>query len=106
MIIVSVTCFHFLLVRMSSITVFVTSTSGGGEPLVLHISRDAYVGDLKKAVIAELELKVTPDKVRLRISSSGAGAGLDPRTTLTEADVVDKTELVVEVIPSPVGAFV
>ena len=91
---------------METITVFVTNTSGGGEPVVLHISPLDYVGDLKKAVIAELKLEVTPDKVRLRVSSSGTGAGLDPRTTLTEADVVDKTELFVEVIPSPVGAFV
>jgi hypothetical protein len=102
---------------MSIITVFVTSTSGGGEPVVLHISSLAYVGDLKKAVIAELKLEATPDKVRLRVSSSGAGglrvstsgaggAGLDPRKSLCAADVVDKTELIVELIPSPVGACV
>ncbi len=92
---------------MSSITVFVTSMSGGGQPIGLKFDSGAFIYEVIDATIAKLKLEVTPDKFRLRISSSGAGGvGLDPRTSLCAADVADKTELVFEVIHSPVGAFV
>ena len=91
---------------MSTIHVFVTR--GGGQPVGLHIARDAFVFDLFDAVIVKLKLDVTADMVTLRFAPNGAGepgVALNPRTTLSEAGVDEKSDLFIEVIDaSPVGA--
>ena len=91
---------------MSTIPVFVTL--GGGQPVIIDIPRDAYVGHLVKVVIAELKLDVTADRVILRFAPSGAGEPcdvLDPFARLAAAGVHDESRLVIEVIrASPVGA--
>ena len=93
---------------MSTIPVFVTR--GGGQPVIIHIAHGAFVGDLVKTVIAELKLKVTADRVLLRFAPSGAGepgVALNPRKTLSEAGVGEKSDLVIEVIfASAVGACI
>jgi hypothetical protein len=92
---------------MSTIPVFVTL--GDGQPVIIDIPRDAFVGHLVDAVIAKLKLEVTADKVLLRFAPSGSGepgAALDPRRTLIEARVVERSDLVIEVTrASPVGAY-
>ena len=91
---------------MSTISVFVSR--GGGRPVIIDIPRDAFVGHLVKFVIAELKLDVTADMVTLRFAPNGAGepgVALNPRTTLSEAGVDEKSDLFIEVIDaSPVGA--
>ena len=92
---------------MSTIPVFVTH--GDGEPVILRIPEDNYyVGDLVKAVIDELRLGVTADKVILRHTpggDGGAGAKLDPTASLAAARVLKESQLVVEVKSAPaVGA--
>ena len=86
---------------MSTIPVFVTL--GGGQPVIIDIPRDAYVGHLVKVVIAELKLGITADRVILRFPPGGDGqhgAVLDPRKTLVAAGVHDECELVVVVMPA------
>ena len=83
---------------MSTIPVFVTR--GGGQPAIIDIPRDAFVGHLVKAVIAELKLDLTADMVLLRFAPRGAGEpglALDPRKTLSEAEVGARSDLIVEV---------
>ena len=92
--------------QMSTIPVFVTR--GGGQPVIIRVASDAYVGDLVKAVIAELKLDVTADMVTLRFAPSGAGepgAVLDAFARLAAAGVREECRLIVEVTrSSPVGA--
>ena len=92
--------------QMSTIHVFVTL--GGGQPVIVDIRRDAFVGHLVKAVIAELRLDVTADMVLLRLAPSGAGGygvALNPRKTLSEAGVDERSDLLVELnYASRVGA--
>jgi len=91
---------------MSTIPVFVTL--GGGQPVIIDIPRDAFVGHLVKVVIAELKLDVTADMVILRFAPSGAGepgAVLDAFARLATAGVCEECRLIVEVTrSSPVGA--
>ena len=91
---------------MSTIPVFVTR--GGGQPVIIRVASDAYVGDLVDAAIVKLKWDITADMVTLRFAPSGAGepgVALNPRNTLSEAGVDEKSDLFVEVIhASPVGA--
>ena len=67
---------------------------------------NAYVFDLIDAVIEKLKMGVTARNVVLRFASSGAGgygAALDPMNTLSEAEVGEKSKLIIEVIDD--GAF-
>ncbi len=93
---------------MSTFPVFVTL--GGGQPVIIHVAQGAFVGDLVKAVIAELKLDVTADMVLLRFAPSDAGepgVALSPCKTLSEAGVGERSYLVIEVIDaSPVGACI
>ena len=78
---------------MSTIPVFVTR--GGGQPVIIDIPRDAFVGHLVDAAIAKLKMDVTADLVLLRAGESGLA--LDPRKTLSEAGVGARSDLIVEV---------
>jgi hypothetical protein len=90
---------------MSTIPVFVTL--GGGKPVGLHIATNAFVFDLVDAAIVKLKLDITADMVTLRFAPSGAGepgVALNPRNTLSEAGVGERSELVIEVIHATGGA--
>jgi hypothetical protein len=93
---------------MSTIPVFVTL--GGGQPVIIGIPRDAFVGHLVDAIIAKLKLEVTADMVLLRFAPSASGEpglALNPRNKLYEAGVGERSDLVIEVIDtSPVGGCI
>jgi hypothetical protein len=94
---------------MSTFPVFITL--GGGQSVGLLIERDAYVFQLIDAAIAKLKLDVTADMVLLRsVPTSDAGepgVALNPRKTLSEAGVGERSDLVIEVIDaSPIGACI
>ena len=93
--------------QMSTIPVFVTL--GGGQPVIIDIRRDAFVGHLVDAAIAKLKMDATADMVLLRLAPGGAGddgVALNPRKTLSDAGVGERSELFVELnYASRVGAL-
>lgn len=93
---------------MTTISVFVTL--GVGRPVIIDISRDAYVAHLVDAVITKLKLDVTADMVLLRFAPNGAGEPapvLDAFARLSDAGVLEASRLVIEVIhaSSSFGAY-
>ena len=91
---------------MSTIPVFVTR--GGGQPVIIRVASDAYVGDLVDAAIVKLKLDITADMVTLRFAPSGAGepgVALNGFACIAAAGVHAESRLVIELIhDSPVGA--
>jgi hypothetical protein len=68
----------------------------------IEVCDDADVGDLKKAVIAELQLDTPPHRVRLlREVEGGAHMPLDSRRALAEQEVREGTSVLIEVQPPP-----
>ena len=70
------------------------------EYVAVEVADGASVAELKRAVLAELALRVTPDRVRLRREDAGGGAGapLDSRGTLAGQQVAAGASVVVEVL--------
>jgi hypothetical protein len=69
----------------------------------VEVRDGATASDLKKAVIAELQLGVLPNRVRLlrEVESGGAPVPLDSRRALAEQGVLEGSSVVVEFLPSP-----
>jgi hypothetical protein len=87
---------------MPTIPLFVTH--GGGQPVIIRIAQGAFVADLIDAAKAKLMMDVDPGKITLRFSKE-PGVALNPRKTLSEAGVGERSDLVVEVTPvARVGA--
>jgi hypothetical protein len=63
----------------------------------------ADASDLKKAVIAELQLGTPPDSVRLlrEVEGGGAPVPLDSRRALAGQGVLEGSSVLVEVLPPP-----
>lgn len=86
------------------VTIPVFATLGGGQPVIIRVASDAYVGDLVDTVIAKLKLDVTADMVTLRFAPSGAGdpgAVLDAFARLAAAGVHEESRVIVELNHAP-----
>ena len=70
------------------------------EYVAVEVADGASVAELKRAILAELALRVTPDRVRLRREDAGGGAGapLDSRGTLAGQQVAAGASVVVVVV--------
>ena len=68
----------------------------------VHVHDGAVAGNLKTAVIAELQLDAPPDCVRLlrEVEGGGAPVPLDSRRALAEQGVREGSSVVVEVLPA------
>ena len=83
--------------------IFVRTTASNDDFSKVEVRDGADVGDLKKAVIAELKLDAAPDSVRLLREAEGGGAPvpLDSRMALAGQGVLAGSSVLVEVLPPP-----
>lgn len=77
------------------ITVFIQLPGSSNSEVIDTTGQ--YVGQLKKAIIAEFKLDAAPQQLQLfKLGGDGSRTLLDPTHTLTDADIVTQTKLVVE----------
>ena len=86
-----------------SLHVFAKRTASHDDFAKVEVGDAADGGDLKKAVIAELQLGVTPNRVHLmrEVEGGGAPVPLDSRRALAEQGVREGTSVLIEVLPPP-----
>ena len=72
----------------------------------VFVADGSDVGDLKKAIVTELKLDATPDRVRLLLEvEGGAPVPLDSRKALAGQGVLEGASVVVEVMGLNLGSF-
>jgi hypothetical protein len=89
--------------RFRSLHVFARTTASHDEFSKVNVGDGTDVGDLKRAVIAELKLDAAPNRVRMLREVEGGGAPvlLDSRRALVEQGVLEGSSVLVEVLPPP-----